>query len=101
MDVAVGGDMRVLEARFHPATKSRQGFVVVARVYGDRDRTSVQPAELSADAVHPFRLDRLQEKVEEMVAAVVGDHARSLLGLRSGYWSFVEAPNDGEPRGAG
>jgi hypothetical protein len=92
MNVALrsGVRVRVLEARFHPASKSGREFVIVGRVRCEGRRTSIERFEISPTAVKPFDSSRLHEKLEFLVMSVVGDPARGLLELRSGFWSFVE-----------
>jgi len=82
--------VRILQARFHPATKSGPTFVVVGRVICDGNRATVERVEISSAAVKPFDSTRLHEKLEFLVMSMVGDTARSLLQLPTGYWSFVE-----------
>jgi hypothetical protein len=90
--------VRTLEARFHPASKAVQGFVVVGRVRcSDRD-TQIEPAPIPAQAVKPFDASRLHQKLEFIVMSAVGDPVRELLSLRSGFWSFVEVEPSGEGR---
>lgn len=90
MDLAWSWAVRILEARFHPASKAGRGFVIVGRVRCDQQRATIEPAEVRAAAVKPFDSTRLHEKLEFLVASVAGDPFRSLLALRSGFWSFVE-----------
>jgi hypothetical protein len=87
--------VRVLEARFHPASKSGKQTVVVGRVVCDGPRTTIQRIEISPSAVKPFDSSRLHEKLEFLVMSVAGDPARGLLQLRSGFWSFVETSSRG------
>lgn len=101
MDLASLRAVRILEARFHPASKSRPGFVIVGRVRCEPHRASIEPADIRADAVKPFDSTRLHQKLEFLVASVAGDPFRSLMALRSEYWSFAEAPSDdGDDLGA-
>jgi hypothetical protein len=83
--------VKVLEARFHPGSKSGQMSVVVARVHCDGSRTSIVPAPVSAAAVAPFEPVSLLDKLGFMVGSTVGDPFHALRSLRSGFWSFVEA----------
>jgi hypothetical protein len=82
--------VRVLEARFHPASKSGGEFVVVGLVSCAGRRASITRFGIAPDAVKPFDASRLHEKLEFLVMSVAGDPARGLLELRSGFWSFVE-----------
>ena len=82
--------MRKLEARFHPSSKSSDVFVVVGRVVCDQRRVTIEEAEIRPSAVKPFDSSRLRDKLEFLVMSVAGDPCQSLLGLRSGFWSFVE-----------
>ena len=84
--------MRLLEARFHPKTKARRTFVIVGRVRCDGGGVSIERADVPSDAVKPFDSSRLHEKLEFLVDSVVGDRARALLELQSGFWSFVDLP---------
>jgi len=84
--------VRVLEARFHPATRSHPMSVVVGRVICDGRRARIEPVAVAPAAVKPFDSGRLHEKLEFLVMSVVGDPVRGLLQLRSGFWSFVETP---------
>lgn len=84
--------MRLLEARFHPQTKSGRRFVIVGRVRCDQSRVSIEPAPIRPQTVKPFDSDRLHEKLEFLVTSLVGDRARALLELQSGFWSFIELP---------
>jgi hypothetical protein len=91
--------VRVLEARFHPATRARPSFVVIGRVVCERNRAAIEPIEVAAGAVSPFDSRRLHEKLAFLVTSVVGDCAQALLALQSGFWSFVEMPIAGAVRG--
>jgi hypothetical protein len=88
--------VRRLEARFHPSSKSRGGFVVVGRVVCSQQRATIEPAEIPPNTVRPFDSARLHQKLEFLVMSVAGDPCRSLLALRSGFWSFVEVPSGGD-----
>jgi hypothetical protein len=94
--------VRVLEARFHPATRSGGGFVVVGRVtFVDQNRASIEHVEVPRAAVRPFDSERLHEKLEFLVSSMVGDRARALLALQSAFWSFVDTQDVGAgPRAA-
>jgi hypothetical protein len=93
--------MRVLEARFHARSKSDAMGVVVGRILCDGTRASIEPAPLSAAAVAPFDRVMLLDKLEFLVGSAVGDTFHSLSALKSGYWSFVEVPDNGHhPRAA-
>jgi hypothetical protein len=82
--------VRVLEARFHPSTRSGSGFVVVGRVRCDGVRATIERVDVAAAKVKPFDAARLHEKLEFLVMSMAGDPARGLLQLRSGFWSFIE-----------
>jgi hypothetical protein len=90
----------VLEARFHPATRARGGFVVVGRVVCDQSQTAIEHSDVAPNVVKPFDSERLHTKLEFLVTSVVGDRAQALLALRSRFWSFVETPNPGGHRSA-
>jgi hypothetical protein len=64
--------------------------VLVGRVICDGSRATIERVDVSAAAVRPFDSARLHEKLEFLVMSMVGDPARGLLELASGYWSFVE-----------
>ena len=64
--------------------------VVVGRVRCDGSRATIERVNVAPSAVKPFDAGRLHEKLEFIVMSVVGDPARGLLELRSGFWSFVE-----------
>ena len=96
----MNGPVRILEARFHPSSKSGRAFVSVGRVLCEGDRTRIEPVEVPPLAVRPFDARRLQEKLEFLVMSFARDTFQSLLGLRSEFWSFVEIPIDGGPRAA-
>jgi hypothetical protein len=87
--------VRVLQARFHPATKSGRTIVVVGLVICDGSRARIERIDVSPAAVKPFDSTRLHKKLEFIVMTVVGDSARGLLQLASGYWSFVETSDAG------
>ena len=82
--------MHVLEARFHPDSKGRPGFVVVGRVICDQKRAAIVRLDVAPETVKPFDATKLHEKLDFIVMAVVGDPFRALQELRSGFWSFVE-----------
>ena len=91
--------VRKLEARFHPSSKSSDAFVVVGRVVCTQHRATIELAEIPPSAVKPFDSVRLRDKLEFLVMSVAGDPCRSLLALRSGFWSFVELSASGTDRG--
>jgi hypothetical protein len=101
MDLASWGVVRILEARFHPASKAGQGFVIVGMVVCDQHGATVESAAFRANSVKPFDSTRLLQKLEFLVASAIGDPFRSLSSLRSEYWSFVEARtrDDGDDLG--
>jgi hypothetical protein len=82
--------MRVLEARFHPSSKSGRSVVTVGRVVCDQSGVSVERLAIPLRAVEPFDPGRLHGQLEFLVKSAVGDPIRSLLEIRSGFWSFVE-----------
>jgi hypothetical protein len=82
--------VRVLEARFHPATRSSSAFVVVGRVRCEGARATIERVEVPAGKVKPFDAARLHEKLEFLVMSMAGDPTLGLLQLRSGFWSFVD-----------
>jgi len=94
------GALRRLEARFHPSSKTSDAFVVVGRVVCDQHRATIEPADIAPNAVKPFDSARLHEKLEFLVLSVAGDPCRSLLELRSGFWSFVEISTPRNDSGA-
>ena len=61
MDVAVGPGIRVrvLEARFHPSTRSGSVFVVVGRVLCDGVSATIERVDVAAAKVRPFDAGRL------------------------------------------
>ena len=78
--------MRVLLANFHPASRSKHGpSVVVARIYFDQNRVSVEPVQSG------FALSAPLEKLRFLVARARSDPYEELLALRSDYWSFESA----------
>ncbi len=85
--------VRILEARFHPSSKSGRGVVNVGRILCDGDRVTIAPVVVSALAVRPFDAKRLQAKLEFLVMSFPRDAYRGLLQLRSDFWSFVELPD--------
>ena len=83
--------MRILEARFHPSSKSNgTSFVSVGRVLCTAAGVTIEPVEVPPLAVRPFDPRRLQDKLEFLVMSFARDACSSLLGLRSEFWSFVE-----------
>src|SRR5690349_18542565 len=68
-DVAAGTGVRVrvLEARFHPTSRSNPAFVVVGRVLCDGARATIERADVPAAKVRPFDALRLYEKLEFLV----------------------------------
>ncbi len=73
---------------------------MIGRVVVGEGQTSIERAEVPPAAVRPFDSDRLHAKLEFLVTAMVGDRARALLALQSGFWSFVEKPDRDSRRGA-
>jgi hypothetical protein len=94
------GQVRILEARFHPSSKSGRPVVSVGRVLFDGQRVRIQPVEVPPLSVRPFDARRLQEKLEFLVMSFARDACDGLLRLRSDFWSFVEVPVDDGPRAA-
>lgn len=68
---------------------------MVGRVICDGSRATIERIDVSPAAVKPFDATRLHDKLEFLVMSVVGDAARGLLQLSSGYWSFVETSDAG------
>ena len=64
----------------------------MGRILCDDGRATIERVAVAPSAVKPFDARRLHEKLEFIVMSVVGDPARGLLQLRSGFWSFVETP---------
>jgi hypothetical protein len=91
-DLACLRTVRVLEARFHPHSKSAQTVVTVGRVICDEGGVTVERAPIAPRAVQPFDGVRLHGQLEFLVKSVVGDPVHALLAMRSGFWSFVELP---------
>jgi hypothetical protein len=92
--------VRILEARFHPSSKSVGGFVNVARVLCSGAGVKIEPVEFSPTAVHPFDARRLQDKLDFLVTSFPREACAGLLQLRSEFWSFVEVPGDEGPLAA-
>ena len=92
--------VRVLEARFHPGSKSGQAAVVVARVLCDGRTARIEPVPVGPDKVKPFEPVTLLDKLEFLVGSTVGDTFHALVALRSGFWSFVEVPGRDDHAGA-
>jgi hypothetical protein len=80
--------VRLLEARFHPASKAGPDVVVVGRVVCEGRRTTIQPVEIPPRAVRPFDASRLLEKLRFLVTSTGPDPFAELLKLRSDFWSF-------------
>ena len=88
--------MHVLEARFHPWSKSSPTFVPMGRILCKDDGASVEKLAVTAGAVRPFDRDRLYSQLNWLVVSAI-DPARDLLQARSKFWSFVElSPSDGQ-----
>jgi hypothetical protein len=91
--------MRVLEARFHPSSKSGRNIVSVGRVICTAGRVTIESVEVPPAAVRPFDASRLREKLAFLVTSFAQDTCVGLLQLRSEFWSFVEVeavtPPDG------
>jgi hypothetical protein len=92
--------VRILEARFHPSSKTGRSVVSVGRVVCDGDRARIVTASVSPTAVRPFDASRLREKLEFLVMSFPRDVCAGLLQLRSEFWSFVELPTS-TPSGDG
>jgi hypothetical protein len=84
--------VRILEARFHPSSKTGRSVVSVGRVIWDGSRATIVPVNVSPTAVRPFDAARLREKLEFLVMSFPRDVCGGLLQLRSEFWSFVELP---------
>jgi hypothetical protein len=93
--------MRVLEARFHPSSKSGRNVVSVGRVICTAGRVTIESVEVPPASVRPFDASRLREKLAFLVTSFANDTCVGLLQLRSEFWSFVEvepsAYGDGPP----
>ena len=83
-------NMRILEARFHPGSKARDGSVAVGRVLCDDDRVSIEPVEIPKRAVQPFDSEALLSKLRFLADSAVPHPFDMLVHLRSNFWSFVE-----------
>jgi hypothetical protein len=99
MNIALARLVKMLEARFHPASKSSRGFVIVGRIHCDQHPASIERAAISPGAAKPFDSAQLYEKLEFLVTSVARNPRRELLELRSGFWSFVELPDTDDDRG--
>jgi hypothetical protein len=95
-DLASLRGVRRLEARFHPHSRSDNRFVVVGHIVCDESGPRIEPADIPAKSAKPFDSARLHEKLAFLVLSTAGEPCRSLLSLRSGYWSFVEISPPGE-----
>lgn len=84
--------VRVLEARFHPGSKSEPRTVVVGRVLCDGRTARIEPVPFGLEKVRPFQPTNLLNKLEFLVGSTVGDTFHALVAVRSGFWSFVEVP---------
>ena len=91
-DIAPAVPVRILEARFHPGSKSGSGFVVVGRVFCDQHPISIERIAIAPGTTEPFDAARLYDKLEFLVISVARDPYRELLELRSGFWSLVQLP---------
>jgi hypothetical protein len=91
--------VRILEARFHPGSKSAGGFVVIGRVFCDQRPITIERIAIAPGTAAPFDPPRLYDKLEFLVLSVARDPCRELLGLRSGFWSFVQLPSAGDDLG--
>jgi hypothetical protein len=95
MDLATCGDVRVLEARFHPKSKAGREVVIVGRIICEGARASIEPAEVSPRALKPFDSVRLLEKLRFLLATTADDPFKELPRLRSDFWSFHEVSRSG------
>jgi hypothetical protein len=93
--------MRLLEARFHPSSKSGRTVVTVGRVICGEAGVTVERVPIPAGSVEPFDGARLHGQLDFLVKSTVGDPVRSLLEIRSGFWSFVEIPTRRRDGGIG
>lgn len=91
--------VRILEARFHPGSKSEPRTVVVGRVLCDGRTARIDPVPFRLEKVKPFERTNLLDKLEFLVGSTVGDTFHALIALRSGFWSFVEVPGRGDHAG--
>lgn len=90
--------MHVLEARFHPLSRSDRAFVTMGRVLCKEDGASVEKIQVASKDVRPFDPDRLYSQLNWLVISAI-DPARDLLQARSEFWSFVEVSRpDGQDR---
>jgi hypothetical protein len=87
--------VRVLEARFHPDSKSRQHAVVVGRVLCEGRTARIEPVSFPPEMVKPFEPIKLLDELEFVVGSAVGDTFHALVALRGDSWSFVEVPGVG------
>src|SRR2546430_17623073 len=90
-----GMRMRVLEARFHPRTKTSGSFVVVGRVYVNGHRAWIEEPAVE-DAALP-----MLDKLLYLVRSSEPQPFERLTQLDSEVWSFgeLEAGNATEHRG--
>jgi hypothetical protein len=89
--------MIVLEARFHPRSKTGGGAVVIGRVRVLEGRVSVEASPPRAESVRPFDAAGLIAKLRFLVESAGADVSRHLLSLRSDYWSFTEVNDVASP----
>ena len=82
--------MRILEARFHPRSKSTPSYVVVGRVVCHGARASLELETVRSHSLEPFDWEGLLKKLECLIEAAHPDPAKGLLGLKSEFWSFAE-----------
>jgi hypothetical protein len=90
--------MRILEARFHPDSKSGPSSIPVGRVFCDGPVARIQPLRIRPEMVAPFETPALFDRLEALVGAAVGDTFHALVRLESGSWSFVEVQARGADR---
>lgn len=75
--------MRVLQAFFHPASRSRPGpSIMIAHIYCEGAQASVHAVQSAFEHSAPI------EKLRFLVAEAGADPFRGLMSLRSDYWSF-------------
>ena len=88
--------MHVLEARFHPLSKSGPSFVTMGRVLCKERGASLEKVQVPPGALKPFDPERLYSQLNWLVGSAT-DPARDLLQARSKFWSFVEiSPADSQ-----
>jgi len=82
--------VRIIEARFHPGSKSAPKTVVVGRVLCDGRTARIEHLPVRPESIKPFDPTALIDKLEFIVAAAAGNVFDALVTVRSGFWSFAE-----------